>query len=304
MTLAIMIIVCVVIQLVDGNQRIVHVSEPPSDNEELSSIIPLVDLTNITITGHNNPTVNCNDSGGLHFISCYNCTIEGINWKRCGARNISADVNAYPVLQLFNSTDMTFKNCSFQHSIGQAAVLSEMSGSVNINNCNFSHNKQFEGHGTAIHYSSNNMLTSFPFKIVITNCSFYYNENAKSVVYFGPSSPKLCEYLMLQNSKFHHNSATPVYLTNQNLYMNGKIEFYGNVAENGGGIFISDHSNVTFYKSAAVNFTQNTANHNGGAIFLSNHSSILFQHHPTALYQCCKLHYINITGDNYLDGTF
>ena len=34
MTLAIMIIVCVVIQLVDGNQRIVHVSEPPSDNEE------------------------------------------------------------------------------------------------------------------------------------------------------------------------------------------------------------------------------------------------------------------------------
>ena len=34
MTLAIMIIVCVVVQLVDGNQRIVHDSEPPSDNEE------------------------------------------------------------------------------------------------------------------------------------------------------------------------------------------------------------------------------------------------------------------------------
>ena len=34
MTLAIMIILCVVVQLVDGNQRIVDVSEPPSDNEE------------------------------------------------------------------------------------------------------------------------------------------------------------------------------------------------------------------------------------------------------------------------------
>ena len=34
MTLVIMIIVCVVVQLVDGNQRIVHVSEPSSDNEE------------------------------------------------------------------------------------------------------------------------------------------------------------------------------------------------------------------------------------------------------------------------------
>ena len=34
MTLAIIIVVCVVVQLVDGNQRIVHVSEPLSDNEE------------------------------------------------------------------------------------------------------------------------------------------------------------------------------------------------------------------------------------------------------------------------------
>ena len=52
----------------------------------LSSIVPLVDLANITITGHNNPTVNCNNSGGLNFISCCNCTIEGITWNGCGAR--------------------------------------------------------------------------------------------------------------------------------------------------------------------------------------------------------------------------
>ena len=267
---------------------------------KLSSIIPLVDLANITITGHNNPTVNCNDFGGLHFISCYNCTIEGIIWESCGDRNINNDGNVYPVLQLFNSSDTIFKNCSFQHSIGQAIVLSEMSGGVNINYCNFSFNKQFEGHGTAIHYSSNNIQESSPFKIMITNCNFFYNGNAKSVVYFGQSSHKLCEYLILQNSKFHYNRGTPVYLTNQNLYMNGKIEFYGNVAENGGGIFISNHSNVTFHKSATVNFTQNTANNNGGAIFLTNHSSILFKDHPTSLYQCHELH--NTIGDHYLDG--
>ena len=269
---------------------------------ELSSIIPLVDLTNITITGHNNPTVNCNDFGGLHFISCYNCTIEGIIWEGCGARKISNDGNVYPALQLFNSTDMTLKNCSFQHSIGQAVVMSEMSGGVNINYCNFSFNKQFEGHGTAIHYSSNNMLASSSFKIMITNCNFFYNQNAKSVVHFDQSSPKLCEYLILQNSKFHNNGGTPVYLTNQNLYMNGKIEFYRNVAENGGGIFISDYSNVTFHKSATVNFTQNTANNNGGAIFLTNHSSILFKDYPTALYQCNELH--NMIGKHYLDEIF
>ena len=266
---------------------------------ELSSIIQLVDLANITITGHNNPTVNCHDSGGLHFISCYNCTIEGIIWERCGARNISNDGNVYPVLQLFNSSDTILENCSFQNSIGQAIVLSEMSGSININNCNFLFNKQFEGHGTAIHYSSDDTLTSSSIVLVISNCNYFYNQNAKSVVYFGQSS-KLCEYLILQNSKFHRNRGTPIYVINQNLYMNGKIEFYQNVAENGGGIFISDHSNVTFHKSAIVNFTQNTANNNGGAIFLINQSSILFKDHPTALHQCHELH-ITI-GYHYLDG--
>ena len=57
-------------------------------NVQLPSVIPLVDLANITITGHNNPTVNCNSSGGLHIISCRNCIIEGISWDWCGAKNI------------------------------------------------------------------------------------------------------------------------------------------------------------------------------------------------------------------------
>ena len=43
----------------------------------LSSVIPLIDLANITITGHNSPIVNCNSSGGLHITSCHNCIIEG-----------------------------------------------------------------------------------------------------------------------------------------------------------------------------------------------------------------------------------
>jgi len=65
----------------------------------LSSIVPLNDLSNITITGHNNSTVNCKNSGGLHFIYFYNCTFEGITWKGCGE-------NIYPVLQLYNSSDI------------------------------------------------------------------------------------------------------------------------------------------------------------------------------------------------------
>ena len=239
----------------------------------LSSIIPLLDLANITITGHNNPTVNCNNSGGLHFISCHNCTIQGITWDECGARNITDTGNVSPVIRFCDSSNITLRSCTFQHSIRQAVVLSQMIGDVNIDHCNFLDNKQYEGHGTAIHYSSNNMSTGPPIKFMITGCNFLYNGKAKSVVYFNQSSAKFCN---LQNSKFYHNSAVPIYLSNQNLYMNGNIKFQGNVAENGGGMFISDHSNVTFHKSATVDFRNNTANNNEGVIFLTSHSSVVF----------------------------
>ena len=94
---------------------------------ELSSIIAVVDLANIIITGHNYPIVNCNNSGGLHLMSCYNCTIEGITWEGCGVINISDDHIVDPVLQLTNSSTITIYKCSFQQSIGKAVVLSGMS---------------------------------------------------------------------------------------------------------------------------------------------------------------------------------
>ena len=38
----------------------------------LLSIVPLVDLENILIIGHDNPTVNCDNVGGIHFDNCHN----------------------------------------------------------------------------------------------------------------------------------------------------------------------------------------------------------------------------------------
>ena len=251
---------------------------------QLSSIIKRINLANVTITGYNNPTVNCNNSGGLHFISCSNCTIKGIAWKRCGYRNISGDGNAYPVLHLTNSSNITIYNCSFQHSIEQAVVLSGVLRDVNIKYCSFSYAKKYEGHGTAIHYSSNNKLIVSPFNIIVSNCNFLYNERAKSIVYFGQPSNEHCEVLNLRDSKFCHNKGVPIYLSNQNLSINGNVKFYNNSAENGGGIFVSDHSNVIFHRSGTVKFINNAAQTNGGAIFLTNHSSILFISH-SRLYQ-------------------
>ena len=241
---------------------------------KLSSIVILSDLTNISISGHNNPTVYCNNSGGLHFMSCNNCTVEGITWEGCGARNINDDNNnVYPVLQQFNSSNIIIKNCTFQHSIGQAVALYEMSGDVKIDNCNFISNKQYRDHGTALYcYSSS--YTS-PNKFTFTNCIFSSNEGGKSVTYFQQTSTGS---LYIKDLKFYQNKGVPIYLANQNVHIIGNIEFHNNTAENGSGLLISDHSNVTFHNNIIANFTGNAANENGGAIFLINHSSILCDH--------------------------
>ena len=52
-------------------------------------IIRLVNVANITITGHNNPNVNCTNSGGMHFL--YLATIvqlKELSVKSDGSRNM------------------------------------------------------------------------------------------------------------------------------------------------------------------------------------------------------------------------
>ena len=246
---------------------------------ELSSFVLLANLTNVTITGHNNPSVTCNSFGGLHFVSSSNCTIKGIIWVGCGGKRSINDEDVYAVLQFSNSSNLTINDSTFKHSIGQAIVLSGILGNMNIRYCKFLSNKLYQGHGTAIYYSLN--TPNLPLNFMITNCSFSYNERAKSVVYAVHSPTKvICEYLYLQDSKFYFNKGVPVYLMNQNLQIKGNVEFIGNVAEDGGAIYISDHSNVSFHKDTKVIFKVNKVSNNGGAIFLTNHSNILFKDYP------------------------
>ena len=248
-----------------------------TDAKLFGSIVSLDGLANISIVGHNRPTVDCNKYGGINFTSCYNCTIEGFTWVKCGA--ISYNKSVYPALQFYNSSSVNIKSCLFQHSAGQALVLSELSGDVNINYCNFFCNTQYKDHGAAVHYSSNYLYQS-GLNITIMNSKFMYNE-AMSVVYLaGPPSAESLQKFHIQNSIFYLNIAVPVYLSHQKLYICRNIEFYGNMAENGGGIFISNYSVVIFHNNAIIKFRQNTAINNGGAIYLTNHSSIFFQQNP------------------------
>ena len=195
----------------------------------LSSVALLHNLHNISIIGQINPTITCNDNGGgLHFISCHNCTIDGITWYGCGTK-----FNSSPVLKIENSSGIVIQNCTFKHSIRQAIVFSNMSGNVNINHCNFVNNTNYNSHGTAIQYLSNCTDTQIA---IINNCNFVNNSGALSIIFIGKLEIPLHGIFILNNSYFYDNQGTSIYLFNQNLYITGKCLFSNNTAENGAGI--------------------------------------------------------------------
>ena len=213
-----------------------------------SLVIVPPDIVNVTIIGHNNPIVNCKDSGRIRFTSCDNCTIQGITWDGCGI-----DDPTEPGLKLSNSSNINIKNCFFQYSKGQALLLSEITGDVNIDHCEFVHNSHYKRHGVAIHYSSNGSV------FMISDCNFAYN-SAQSLVYTENTISKHKNNVSIRSTKFCHNQGVSVYAVNKNIILNGKIFFHNNTAENSAGIYISDHSTVIFGETSDVTFTQNSAN--------------------------------------------
>ena len=242
----------------------------------LSSIIPLIGLENIRIIGHDNPTVSCNNTGGIQFYHCHNCTIIGITWEKCG------DINgSKPAIELYNCSNMIIENCTFQHSMTQAIILSDMLGNVTINGCTFAFNNHYEEHGIAVHYSSKVNLHS-KLHFTISECNFTHNgmNGSQSVVYIGPSNNEDMEQIFITNSVFVNNQGTPLYISHQNVFTNGNILFQGNVANTaGGGIFISNYTNVIFH-NAHLEFTYNEAL-NGGALHIDGNSDVTFEGNST-----------------------
>ena len=89
-------------------------------------------LTNITITG-SNVTITCNNSGSVYCESCDDVMIEGITWDMCGDPNAANTAG-----MMFNGTsNISFVNCTFQHSQSPAVSLLQVSDSIMVQNSNF-----------------------------------------------------------------------------------------------------------------------------------------------------------------------
>ena len=213
----IILVMILAVEYIDGNQRTINVSNDnfctsgEDDNSEmcydqdncscnslyqalanltsntlinittdvtLFSLVTASDIVNVSIIGHSNPIVNCESAGGIHITFCHNCIIQGIVWDGCGSKN--TDNNTEPMLKLNKSSNVKIQNCTFQNLMGQAIVLSEVSGEVNIRDCNFVNNSFYRDHGAIVNYVVS-QLSQLLF--TINNCNFTLNKGVKSLVY-------------------------------------------------------------------------------------------------------------------------
>ena len=161
-----------------------------------------------------------------------------------------------------------------------------MSESVNINNCNFTHNNNYNNHGTAMHYSSV-LYDNVQLVLTINNCIFDYNMGA-SIVYFNQSDTSQ-NCLSLESSKFSNNQGVPNYIINGQLYINGVVLFEENNAINGGGLFVGDHGSIIFNESSIVTFSVNVATNQGGAVFVSD-QAISFEQNSIVVFNSNRAH--------------
>ena len=276
----------------------VNIEDIPNDvvviitkNITLSSTLQLTKIYNISLIGYN-ASVHCNYDGGLKFISCNNVRITNLTWYKFTDNERNLSNNTTPQITFYNSSNITIDHCTFEQSVGQAVVLSEVSGDVNIKHCKFVNNKHpLRKHGAVIHYSSN--YTEYSNRFIMSDCHFANNSDAASLIYLEKhcNYHNQCESIILQNSKFDNNQGICVYLSNQNLYIKGNVLFENNEAENSVGIFISDQSNVTFGKASNVLFVQNVATISGGAMYIYNWSSVVFEKNSHVMFISNKAMY-------------
>ena len=106
--------------------------------------------------------------------------------------------------------------------------------------------------------------------------NFADNKFAKSLLYIVSRTPVQKDKITIYNSKFYYNEGVSIHVTNHKVHLTGKNLFSNNVAINGSGVYITNHSTVTFGENSDVIFTENIANYKGSAIFLQSYSTIVF----------------------------
>lgn len=171
-------------------------------------------LHNISIIGHNNLVVHCNNTINtkhyrLYFINCSNITIKGITWTGCGKHiNIVDNSNKFQaVIHMHNCSDVVIRKSTFQHcEVGSIIGLINfgiVNCNANINNCIFMNNHVKE-YGGIIKQHDKQFSSN---EIVIKNCNFGYNQGFLNLVSIFNSKA------YVHNSNFFNNQVSSIHLS-------------------------------------------------------------------------------------------
>ena len=227
----------------------------------------------------------------MHFAGgSYNLIIEGLNWIGCGGYS-NFQIPSYsnlqtPVIVMANEissgSNIKIQKCSFQHLISPVIgylprhrIL--MNNFILINQCSFMNNNHYRHHGVVIHYVSSSY--SYNNTFAINNCDFSYN-HGNSLIYIDQSNTHVYQstytFININNCKFYNNQGATIYLSHYaKLHISGKVSFGNNVADNGAGIYTSNHSIISFGEDSTVKFNNNTAIN--GPIYSKASSNVTFK---------------------------
>ena len=268
----------------------------------LSSIAQIVSVKNVVISGYRNPTVYCNNTGGVKFITSGYITIDGIIWNGCGFSNITNMLHSHPGLGMENSFNITVKNCTFINSTGQAIEILNVMDNVMVTNCVFINNILY-----AVNYIMNDSAIHYLLSLTIDNCTFRENGRVFSVVHILGHSSNIMP-ISICNSTFVDNQATSINITSQSIHLCGFITFKGNkgsaitISKNSylifprnsfgifhnntnGAIFSTDNSTIVFENNSKVRFSENSrTNYGGGAVYSFDKSKISFKGNCTVTF--------------------
>ena len=270
-----------------NGSRCLHVLQNLSDhsvlnitcNVQLSSIIKLTNLTNITITGHNSPTIDCSNNGGLHFTSCSNVTIEGIIWKQHGSslngsfllnfstirfrRHSKVIFNEFSPgnpFALYNHSNLTFEDDSTATFNDSGVIYLRNYSSITCN-----------GNSTVVFIGIRSIHSEhYGIDDVYAYGSAIYLKHYSSIIFDQNSNISFSSNTLYRGAIHSEDHSNIIYKGDS------KTVFFNNTAVSyGGAIYSHNHSSVTFEENTEVSFIHNEANE-GGAIFSKSNCSIIF----------------------------
>ena len=146
--------------------------------------------------------------------------------------------------------------------------------------------------------------------ITITNTQFQNNAGGTSIVHISVHSiivhnpidkvvvvPVTKVNLIIQNTNFINNSGSALYLDHCHLYLEGKIMFINNTADNGAAIYMKDGSTANFQRNSMVYFIHNTALLYGGAIYFIYESDFSLRYYSAFKTFTTNIYFTNNTAD-------